>query len=329
MLVFVVCSDILQYMDDYINHLQWYLQTKFAIDSDLLCYNNPVPITEKYTDIVFVQKINPRMLPHRQQIPAPVRNVRQSFSVRNFAFPKSAQRDIFQSPIGQPEEPQPESEPEQERRLFLLNTEQATVASYLQCTLSDIKRYNPYVIDYSLENIEILQSKAPQTVFIHFPYPFRVKEPGLKSIPVISLLSSQHRKHVCDDLGIPVTDFNGLWKNNRNMLIQKSLLLLNLHFNPRDYTIFEAIRCYGALEQGTLVVSEPSYNSDLVLLKDFIIFAPLDKLAETVQDVLHNYKEYYEQVFSKDNIQRMEELLETTYTENVNKMLELECNFVV
>ncbi len=318
MLVFVIKSDILHYIEDYINHVRWYLDEKFGIDSELLCYNDPVPIAEKYTDIIFVQRINPHMLPRRLQILAPVKNVRQSFAARNFNFPSS---------IGQPDKPQPVHEPihEQVRRVFLLNTEQATVASYLRATLSDIKQYKPYVIDYSLENIEILRFNAPQTVFIHFPYPPRVKDPSLKSIAIVSLLSSAHRRSVCDDLGISVTNFSGLWKNNRDILIQKSLLLLNLHFNPRDYTIFESIRCYGALEQGTLVISEPCYRKDLVLLKDYIIFVPLDKLAETVQDVLQNYKEYYNMMFNEASIVRMEKLIEKTYTESVDKMLELGC----
>ena len=72
--------------------------------------------------------------------------------------------------------------------------------------------------------------------------------------------------------GLNVVDFMGKWGDERDQIIRDSKILLNIHWNPQDYNIFESIRCYHALEYKTIVVSQESTDPELVLLKDMIIF---------------------------------------------------------
>jgi hypothetical protein len=228
--------------------------------------------------------------------------------------------DVVQEtvPIADPT-PQPEVT-ESKCKIFLLNTEQATVTSYINRTIADIQRYQVPVIDYSMENIELLREKLPRTKFIHFPFPVSIK-PLTPKNGVVSLLSSTHRRTVCKSLGVPVTDFNGKWGQARDHLINNSKVLINVHYKPGVYGIFETIRCYHALEMRTLVISEPSVSQSNVLLKDYIIFAPVEQMAAKLKDVLANYQVYYDQFFSEARIQEMEERIERVYRKGIEEIM--------
>jgi hypothetical protein len=210
---------------------------------------------------------------------------------------------------------------EQVRRIYLLNTEQMSVAMFLHNTKMDIQKYKPNVIDYSLENISILQEHFPSMNFLHFPYPFKVVENCVKTNAVVSLFSSGHRKEICNNLGIELANFTNMWGNTRDVLIRKSKILLNIHYQPFNYKIFESIRCYNALAQRTLVITEPCYDKNLILLKDFIIFTPSEEMREKVREVLDNYELYYNQVFSESQIQEIDKRLRTVYEQSLKPFI--------
>jgi hypothetical protein len=206
-----------------------------------------------------------------------------------------------------------------EKKVYLLNTEQATMSVYLQRTLGIIRRYRVSVIDYSLENIKLLKRHLPHTEFIHFPYPIKMLPPVKKTIPIISLLSSPHRKRVAAPLG-KIVNFQGRWGPQRDALIRNSKILVNIHFRPHDYRIFESIRCNPALAMQTLVVSEPSIEMSSLMIKDYIIFAAPGKMKQTVDDVLKNYDQWYEKMFSPQRIIELEQRFKTVYTHSLKQL---------
>jgi len=201
------------------------------------------------------------------------------------------------------------------------------MSRYITQTVAEIQKYKVYVIDYSLENIAILKKRLPATIFIHLPFPFRVKPLTPKPDPAVSLLSSPYRREVCHSLGVPVTNFFGKWGNARDQLVQKSKVLINVHYRPGEYRIFESIRCYHALECRTLVISEPSVATDKVLLKDYIIFANKGQMAAKLKDVLANYQTYYDQTFSEVKLEEMEKYFESVYRKSVEEMMALADNY--
>ena len=112
-------------------------------------------------------------------------------------------------------------------------------------------------------------------------------------------------------------------RNARDQLVQKSKVLINVHYRPGDYRIFESIRCYHALECRTLVISEPSVATDKVLLKDYIIFANKGQMAAKLKDVLANYQTYYDQTFSEVKLEEMEKYFESVYRKSVEELMAL------
>lgn len=208
-----------------------------------------------------------------------------------------------------------------ERDLFLMNTEQMTVPLYFNKVKDDIIKANIPVIDYSIENILLLKSLVPDIDFIHLPFPIIFEDFKKKSNDLISLKNSTYRKRVINSIELNITDFKGKWTVERDEIIRDSKILINIHHSPQ-YRIFEGIRCYHALEMGTLVISEPSIKMDHILLKDFIIFVNSDStMKETVAEVLENYSVYYTQCFSPERLEIANTRFLEIYTTGIDKIL--------
>lgn len=326
MIAFLLKQNIELYLTDYLSRVCKYLKD-LNINADVIKYTpgRGYQIPEKYTTIIFVQTIDSsimRQFTHisKQALPIPTRRATQTFGVRRLNI-KTPGMWINQVPT-------PETvSTEKTRRILILNTEQATVERYTTRLVADVRRYNVPVVDYSIENISLLQQRLPDTIFIHFPFPPTFEKPCDKDHDVISLISSQHRRQVCNSLGVPVVNFSGKWGIARDTLIKKSKILVNLHHQPRDYRIFESIRCYHALELGTLVVSDYSVNVNLLPLKDMIIFCHPSNMKTEIKNILDNYDKIYSQIYSQKNISNINEKIQNIYKQNVEKLLTLQNNY--
>jgi len=329
MIVFLVKKNVLLYLTDYLHHIQRYLDKRFDLSTEILTYQPGVipPKVKNYPIVIFVQWIDPVIFNHLSGATV-AKPIPQQTNVRHPRTTFQSHRRLLQGPAVRPPRPTLNSHAEKlavsqepRNKIFLLNTEQATMTKYVRQTIADIKRYNVSVIDYSIENITLLKRKLLTTKFIHLPFPICIQPAAPKNTAVISLISSPHRKSVCDSVGVPVANFNGKWGDARDQLIGDSKILINVHYKPVEYGIFESIRCYHALEMRTLVISEPSVNQNNVLLKDYIIFSTAKQMRATLQDVLENYQKYYEQCFSEERIQELEERIERTYRDSIDKIV--------
>lgn len=203
--------------------------------------------------------------------------------------------------------------------MFLLNTEQMTMPQYSKHVLNDILKCKLPVIDYSMENIKIIQKSCPQTKCIHLPFPVSIT-PHTKTHDVSVLGNSKHRKEVINSLNTKYIDFNGKWGKDKDNIVKTSKVLLNVHYDER-YQIFETIRCYHALKYGTLVISEPSIHMDDILLKDSIIFAKDgETVSDVVKNVLDNYDEIYKKYFNQEKIDEIHKVLKEVYTKSIREI---------
>lgn len=203
--------------------------------------------------------------------------------------------------------------------MFLLNTEQMTHPQYSKVVFDDIIKSKLPVIDYSVENIRIIKEKYPQTKCIHLPFPMTII-PDKKSNDVAVLGNSNYRKTVMGTLNTSYIDFNGKWGEDRDEIVKSSKILLNIHYD-KTYNIFETIRCYHALEYGTLVISEPSIYMDDILLKDSIIFVKDgETITDTVRNIVENYDETYDKYFNQDKIEKVHTLLKDVYTKSIREI---------
>ena len=279
---------ILKVLIEYLERIKIYLFDKFFIESYIYVYDyNDRIIPEKYEhykNIIFVQKINNIIY----------ENIMKKYRNKN---------------------------------VFLLNTEQMTNNKYKSNLLKDISRYKiKYLIDYSMENINILRNYIKAKIY-HFPFPLKINMEKIarnkphpeRNKDIITLLNSKYRKSTIVSLEFKyVENFKGKWGNDRDELIKKSKILLNIHFDEENYNVFESIRCYNAMEYQTLIVSEPSFDISKILLKDCIIFADKTDMKNKIKDIIHNYQTYHRQIFNKHKIEEIDKRIYNVYKKNID-----------
>lgn len=93
-------------------------------------------------------------------------------------------------------------------------------------------------------------------------------------------------------------------------MYRRTKILANIHQTPHHDT-FEELRCLPAIQNGVLVVSEPSPLKELIPYSNLIIWAEYDNIVDKIIDVYKHYKQYHEQIYTQENIQLLEELHET------------------
>ena len=84
-------------------------------------------------------------------------------------------------------------------------------------------------------------------------------------------------------------------------LYQNTKVLINIQQTPHHDT-FEELRCLPALQNGVIVVSEKSPLSHLVPYNELIIWTDYYNIINKTKEVLENYEEYYDKIFTKKNI---------------------------
>lgn len=186
--------------------------------------------------------------------------------------------------------------------VFVLNTEQMSEKNRLNYILSLLKE-KIQVIDYSIVNINILRKYGKYSnLLFYIPYQYNKKEVSfLKSLQTdnytydigIVNCSSIYRKKIFNKLissNLKVIDIRG-WKNNRDTIISKCKILLNIHFQP-DFKIYESIRCDRWLFANKCIVSEICNNIELIDVKNNIIFIDSTNITDfisNIKNIIHNH----------------------------------------
>jgi len=90
-------------------------------------------------------------------------------------------------------------------------------------------------------------------------------------------------------------------KQNIQNLYKNTKILINIHQNDNTNS-FEELRCLPALQNGVIIVSEESPLTNVLPYNDLIIWTKYDNIITKTKEVLNNYEEYYNKIFSKNNI---------------------------
>lgn len=306
MFLFISDARDKHYFSDYLESVKYYLQDEFGIVANIWYYT-ATDTLQKHTYSSLSQ----------QQQPSPSSTLPQSIAalaaehVTRYIFvQKIDPRILAACTCGG-------NGNGSGNNIYLLNTEQMTVKRYAERVYGDIEKYHPRIIDYSGENIKIFAEKSIQCYY--FPFPLIMKEKIAKKHNFTSLTTSEHRIVSIRETGQQVQCFNNMWGLQRDKLIGESRILINIHYDA-EYRIFETMRCYHAMSHWTLVVTEECASHNDILLKDSIIFAAQDQLKDTCARVLDNYQEYYDEIFSSENIKRMKQLIKKTYIKNLDRL---------
>jgi hypothetical protein len=105
-----------------------------------------------------------------------------------------------------------------------------------------------------------------------------------------------------------------LWGNDRDNILFRSKILLNIHHKDKEYNILEEIRITRCIFNKIIVISEHSENEHLYPLHNYLIFCDYDKLADKAKEVVENYEEYYNKIYGNFNIDEPKALLQKFLT---------------
>ena len=182
------------------------------------------------------------------------------------------------------------------------------------------------VIDYSKPNIKNIELSGLYNDYfkkIKYISPFVYKsvmtssyEKKTNIITLFSDITPPPRRHNI------ITELNKMDNYiNRHDCYNKELLdllidtkiLINIHQNEYDNT-FEEIRVLPALMNKVLVISEISPLNEIIPYNPLIIWATYENIIEKTKEVLQNYEEYFNKIFTNENINLLNNL------NNLNKV---------
>lgn len=197
------------------------------------------------------------------------------------------------------------------KNMVLLNIEQITTPKYSDM-IKEVLSKNIKVIDYSIENIHLINKISPVTnnTIGYLPYQYEPNEvskletfvkhtPKMYDIAFTGWLSLR-RKVIINKLkekGFKVQLIKSKWGTNRDFMISSAKILLNIHYNE-SYNIYEAIRCDRWTFAGMMVVSEDSIENEELDISELVIFDKYDNLVDKVTEILNNYDEYHNKFIS-------------------------------
>jgi hypothetical protein len=191
---------------------------------------------------------------------------------------------------------------EKNNNIYLINTEQLSVEKtnirintypqnliFIDYISSNFKYYNikykKYILPYQINYNEIFNYKKENDVCLIGT---------INNIPnnrqnIINLLKEKN---------INVDIISGFGKN-RDINLFKYKILLNIGYYPNNCNIMETFRCDRCVYNNMIVVSDIKEDIEDYCLKEFVIFTDYTNIPEKVKEILDNYEEFYNKLFSK------------------------------
>lgn len=191
--------------------------------------------------------------------------------------------------------------------VHIINLEQMTIPRLHSMIKDYLHHKNNLLIDYSLENIAILDN--PKVKFI--PYIISDIETsklirygsqtkiydigfcgGLSQRRLSIIKSLENKGYICKII-------EG-WYDTRDFQLGCCKIILNIHYSD-THNVYESLRCDRWAMANTLVVSETSINNTILDINDLIIFADYNNLVDKICDILTHYHDYYQNYINKRN----------------------------
>lgn len=200
------------------------------------------------------------------------------------------------------------------------------------------------VIDYSKPNIYNIQSSGHYNTLLNkhiYISPCLYKNlhisnnnrniPSLTTFVNIDQGINKHilrRKKILEDAcgNMDHINITGIYSHTDvQRLYQNTKVLINIHQTDHHHT-FEELRCLPALQNGALVVAEKSPLNHLIPYNDLIVWADYKDIVATSKKVLDNYEKYHAAIFTKKNINTLNNLHAINVKTIEDKILKLISN---
>lgn len=184
--------------------------------------------------------------------------------------------------------------------IFLINTEQLSVIS----SRDKLNLYpkNILMIDYLSTNLKYLETSFQKYLL---PYQINYNEiysiPKSKDICLIGDIIPSYRQIIIDKLrlkNINVDIISGFSLERDNKLFKYKILLNISYFSSNNCKVFETLRCDRCIYNKMIVISDLKEDIESYYLKKYVIFEDYDKIPDKVENVINNYKYYYNNLYS-------------------------------
>lgn len=195
--------------------------------------------------------------------------------------------------------------------IYLINTEQLS----FEKKQLEINKYpkNLSIIDYSSSNLKYYDVKYKK---YYLPYQINYNEiyninkerdicliGTVDSIPfnrqnIINIL----KKNFNIDI---VSGFNKI----RDAELFKYKIILNIGYYDNNCRVMETFRCDRCVYNKMIVISDMKDDIENYYLKDYVIFTEYNNIPDKVIEVINNYDEYYNKLFSNFNFKEIEDNL--------------------
>lgn len=193
-----------------------------------------------------------------------------------------------------------------QENVYILNVEQLSIQSNID-NIMNIPA-NIKLIDYSFSNIEYLKQLKRSYNYL----PYQVNESEIFDYPkihdVVSIgWESEYRFNIRNQLlqkNIQVNHINGLFAGERDQLLFKHKILVNVHYKE-EYKVFEEMRCNRCIFNKMIVITEKSVYNENNRLKKYMIECEYSEIPDMVEKVLTSYDYYYYKLFADFDLQEI------------------------
>jgi len=172
------------------------------------------------------------------------------------------------------------------------------------------------LLDYSDENCNILKKHNMQSQYL--PYQVNLEEIHnyKKEFDFVFCCTWNNRiENIYKPLSLVFTkNFSIgkpiLWGTERDNILFKSKVLINIHHIEKDYFILEEIRITRCILNKVIVISEESLNHQNYILSKYVIFTNYDNIIAKTTEVLNNYDYYYDLLYKDLDVDKINNELE-------------------
>jgi hypothetical protein len=206
--------------------------------------------------------------------------------------------------------------------IYLINTEQLSVEKsqieinkypnnlnvidYIESNLKFYNKYNTYLLPYQINYKEIYNINKEKNICL-------IGQP--ESIPFNrkNIINTLKEKKINIDI---VSGFNKI----RDSELFKYKIILNIGYYPNNCRVMETFRCDRCVYNKMIVISDMKEDIENYYLKDYVIFTEYNNIPDKVIEVINNYDEYYNKLFSKFELKEIQEKLDNLSKNVINNL---------
>ena len=199
--------------------------------------------------------------------------------------------------------------------IYYINLEQLTMdGSHSKYNmLENVINKTINLLDYSQGNINILTKYNIQSKYIPYQVNFDEVLNYTKIYDICMCCSYNERIGYIYNAFITNNSHcignPSLWGKDRDDILFRSKILINIHHREKDYNILEEIRITRCILNKIIVISEYSLDYEKYPLSKYIIYSNYDNIISKVSDVLSNYDSYYNDCYKDFNINEIDDIL--------------------